>query len=194
MALTRTIARAAATPVLALGLAWGALAPAAAEAPDSPRQRAEALWRQGASLHVEGRYHAAIRQFREALALHPSARTHTWLAWSLSRLDRLREAVRHCRRSIELDPGYPNAYNDIGAYLVDLDRPREAEHWLREAVGFDDYCCPHYAWYHLARALLLQGRLEEAREAVEQSLAHRPRYRPALRLRRLLQSLELHAA
>lgn len=70
---------------------------------------------------------------------------------------------------------------------VDRNRPRET-------VRFDDYCRPHYAWYHLARALLLQGRLEQANEALEQSLAHRPRYRPALRLRRLLQALELHAA
>lgn len=192
MTLPRTIARLLAAPVLALAVGWGAHAMAAADdAPASPRERAEALWQQAAALHVEGRYRAAARRFREAIALQPSARAHTWLAWSLSELGRLDEAVRHCRRSIELDPDYPNAYNDLGAYLVDLDRPREAERWLRAALELDDYCCPHYAWYHLARALLLQGRLEEAHEALQQSLAHHRRYRPALQLLRALRTIDL---
>lgn len=195
MALTRTIDRARARLVLALALGCGAgAATAAADTPASARQQAEALWQQGAALHVERRYEAAARRFREALELHPSARAHTWLAWSLNELGRLQEAVRHCRRAIELDPEYPNAYNDIGAYLVDLDRPREAERWLRKAVAFDDYCCPHYAWYHLARALVLQGRFDAAHEAVGESLRHSPRYRPALQLRTLLRDLDPHAA
>lgn len=190
----RTIGHAVATLALVLALGWGAHAPSAtADAPASPQERAEALWQQAAALHVEERYRAAARRFREAIALHPSARAHTWLAWSLSELGRLDEAVRHCRRSIELDPDYPNAYNDLGAYLVDLDRPREAERWLRAALELDDYCCPHYAWYHLARALILQGRFEEAREALHQSLRQTPRYRPALRLLHLLRTLDLHA-
>lgn len=177
--------------LLALALALGAGQAAAAEAPE---QRAEALWREGAGLHVEGRYEAAAERFREAIALQPSARAHTWLAWSLSELGELHRAVEHCRRALALDPGYANAYNDLGAYLVDLNRPREAEPWLRRALAIDDYCCPHYAWYHLARARLLQGRLAAARDAVERALRHDPRYRPALRLRQLLRRLELHAA
>lgn len=165
-----------------------------AEPPEEPRERAELLWREGANLHVEREYEAAVERFRRALALHPTARTHTWLAWSLSRMGRMQEAVTHCRRSIALDPEYPNAYNDLGSYLIDLDRPREAERWLRQALEFDDYCCPHYAWYHLGRALLLQGRIDEAMEALETSLQHRSNYRPPLQLLIMLRLLDLRAA
>lgn len=162
--------------------------------PESPQARAEALWREGATLHVEREHEAAAERFRAALELQPQARTHTWLAWSLSELGHKREAVYHCRRSIELDPAYPNAYNDLGSYLIDLERPREAEQWLRRALDFEDYCCPHYAWYHLGRSLLLQGRIEAAMEALETSLQRRSNYRPPLQLLILLRLLDLGVA
>ena len=169
-------------------------APVAAGPADAGAARAEALWLEGASAHVEGRYKDAIERFRQALAIHPSARTHTWLAWSLSESGDKRAAVRHCRRSIELDPAYPNAYNDLGSYLIDLGRPHEALPWLRRAIAFDDYCCPHYAWYHLGRALLLLGRPDAAIEALEHAIDRRPNYRPAIELLVLLRVLELRGA
>lgn len=150
--------------------------------------RAHALWKEGAGLHLEKDYQSAIERYRRALALHPTARTHTYLAWSLSRLGRYHEAVSHCRRAIELDPGYPNAYNDLGAYLVELGRPGEAIPWLRRAAGFRDYCCPHYAHYQLGRALLLQARVEDARRELKTSLSIRPDYRMP---RHLLQRIRL---
>ncbi|MDZ7829832.1 MAG: tetratricopeptide repeat protein [Halofilum sp. (in: g-proteobacteria)] len=168
--------------------------PADGEPSESSTERAEALWLEGATLHVEGDYEAAIARFRAALELRPTGRAHTWLAWSLSELGKLQQAVEHCRISIRIDPAYPNAYNDIGSYLVDLGHPREAERWLRQALEFDDYCCPHYAWYHLARSLLLQGRPAAAMDAVERSVELRSNYRPAVELLILLRMLDLRAA
>lgn len=167
---------------------------AGGDASRSASERAEALWLEGATLHVEGDYEAAIERFRAALELRPTGRAHTWLAWSLSELGRLQQAVDHCRVSIRIDPDYPNAYNDIGSYLIDLGQPREAEPWLRKALDFDDYCCPHYAWYHLARSLLLQGHPAAAMDALEQSVQRRSNYRPAVELLLLLRMLDLRAA
>lgn len=168
------------------------LVAAAAQAVE-PSARAAELWEEGATLHIEGRHQSATERFRAAIRIHPTARAHTWLAWSLSELGHKQEAVDHCRQAIDLDPAYPNAYNDLGSYLLDLDRPREAEQWLRRAITFDDYCCRHYAWYHLARSLLLQGRVGDAMDALEKSLQHRP-YHPALQLLILLRMLDLRAA
>jgi tetratricopeptide (TPR) repeat protein len=144
-----------------------------------PTERTQALWKQGAGLHLEGRYEPAIESYRRALRMHPTARTHTYLAWSLSSLGRYDEAVSHCHAAIALDPSYPNAYNDLGSYLVALGRPGEAIQWLRHAAQTPGYCCPHFAYYHLGRALLMQARVEEAQAAFETALALRPRYRPA---------------
>lgn len=195
MATSRTTRRPALALLLALAAGIAAAAgPAPAGPHDSPAQRAEALWREAAGLHVEQEYAAAIERFRASIALQPTARAHTWLAWSLSRLGDYERAVEHCRRAIALDPDYPNAYNDLGSYLVTLDRAREAEPWLRRALAFDDYCCPHYAWYHLGRAQLLQGRPQAAMESVEKSLRHRSNYRPAVQLLILLRLLDLRGA
>jgi len=164
--------------LLALVLTAGAIAddaPTAAE-------RAHDLWVQAARLHVEGNYEAALATYREALALHPTARIHNYMAWSLSELDRYQDAVDHCRAAIRLDPEYPNAYNDLGAYLIELGRPSEAEPWLRRAMGMDGYCCPHFPHYQLGRALLMEGRVEQAVPELQRALAIRPRYRPAIDL------------
>jgi len=195
MGTTRPIERLLPAAVLVAALVAGMYPDTArGEPPKQEAERAEALWLEGATLHVEGDHEAAIGRFRESLAVHPTGRAHTWLAWSLSELGELRDAVAHCRASIRIDPEYPNAYNDIGSYLVDLGRPREAERWLRKAIDFDDYCCPHYAWYHLARSLLLQGRPAAAMDAVEQSVELRSNYRPAVELLILLRILDLRAA
>lgn len=173
-----------------LAALWVAVCAGAAYGYDNgshdPAARARALWKEGAGLHLEADYQAAIVRYRRALRLHPTARAHTYLAWSLSKLGRYRDAVNHCRSAIELDPAYPNAYNDLGAYLVELGRPGEAIPWLHKALGFSDYCCPHYAHYQLARALLLQARVDEARRELETSLSLRPDFKVA---RRLLRSI-----
>lgn len=156
--------------------------------PGDAVERARALWKEGAGLHLEQKYETAIARYRRALRLDPTARTHTYLAWSLSKLGRFDEAVDHCRRAIELNPDYPNAYNDLGAYLIELGRPGEAITWLRRAAGFSNYCCPHYVHYQLGRALLLQARVTEARRELETSLSIRPNYGLAKRLLRSIRS------
>jgi len=149
-----------------------------------PAEQALALWKQGAGLHLERDYEGAIALYRRALELHPTARTHTYLAWSLSRLGRYRDAVAHCRRAVDRDPDYPNAHNDLGAYLVELGRPAEAIPWLRRAARMEGYCCPHYSHYQLARAFLLQARVEDARRELVTALSLKSNYRPAWHLLR----------
>lgn len=188
MALRYSIARHAGV----LAAAWLALCPAAAPAYDNgstdPAGHARTLWKQGAELHLEGDYPGAIEHFRSALKFSDTALIHTYLGWSLSKLGRFDEAVEECRRAIALDPDYPNAYNDLGAYLIGLNRPREAVPWLRKATELPGYCCPHYAYYQLGRAMLMQARVEEAIHYLEAALALRPRYQPARALLYRIQS------
>lgn len=158
--------------------------PAAWSAEQEEAARAEQLWKEGAGLHVEKKYDEAVELYREALALHPTGRIHTYLAWSLSKLGRYREAVEHVRTSIEIDPDYPNAYNDLGSYLIELERPRDALPWLHKAIAMPEYCCPHFSYYQIGRAMLMLGRVETATEALRSAVQINPRYRPALRLLR----------
>jgi tetratricopeptide (TPR) repeat protein len=146
---------------------------------ESRAEQAESLWKEGAVLHLEKRYGAAIEHFNRSLALQPSARTHTYLAWSLSELERYEEAAAEARKAIELEPDYPNAYNDLGSYLIELKRPGKAIPLLEKAAEMEGYCCPHYAYYQMGRARLMQGRVEAAEEALTIAIKIRPRYRAA---------------
>ena len=146
-----------------------------------PPQQAFLLWQQGYLHHVYGNYDKAIEMFRQSIAVYPTAEGHTYLGWSLSKQNKLGEAIAECRKAIALDPDYGNPYNDIGVYLIELGRPDEAIPWLEKAMQAERYCCYQFAHFNLGRILLLKGDLEEAKRAFERALFHDPGYVPALR-------------
>lgn len=148
---------------------------------DSRRQRyAVLLWEQGNVLHMLEQYDAAIRYFQKSIELHPTAEAHTYLGWSLSKLGRLEDAIAECKKAIPLDPDFGNPYNDIGVYLIELDRPDEAIAWLLKATRAKRYCCYQFAHFNMGRILLTQGHVEEAKRSFERALAYDPAYFPAM--------------
>ena len=147
------------------------------EVPD--KMRAYALWQQGYLLHLSGRYQAAVDSFRESIEVLPTAEGHTFLGWSLNMLGHTEEAIAECRKAIALDPDFGNPYNDIGAYLIELDRPEEAIPWLEKAISAKRYCCYQFAHFNLGRVRVLQGNFAAARRSFEQALRHDPDYQPA---------------
>lgn len=169
--------------VLAVLWLCAAAAPLRAQDPEetSPRHQAYLLWQEGTILHLLGEYEAAIERYRKSIEIHPTAEGHTYLGWSLSRLDRLDEAVAECKKAIPLDPDYGNPYNDIGVYLIDLGRPDEAIPWLEKAMGAKRYCCYQFAHFNMGRILLMKERTAEAERAFRRALSYDPEYLPALR-------------
>ena len=161
----------------------GAAPPEADRQGDAPTAlgRAVAHWQMGYTFHLLGQYTAAVRFFRKSIEIHPTARGHTFLGWSLSMLGRLEEAIAECKKAVPLDPDYGNPYNDIGLYLIELGRPEEAIPWLEKAMIAKRYCCYLYAHVNMGRALLVKGRFAEARRAFERALAYDPAYPPALK-------------
>ena len=160
-------------------LLWGGVAalPQVSRAEElTPRQQAHLFWQQGYVLHLVGEYEAAIGTFRRSIEVHPTAEAHTFLGWSLSMLGRYEEAIAECERAIPLDPDYGNPYNDIGVYLIELDRAEEAVPWLKKAMRAKRYCCYQFPYFNLGRVLVMQRRLEEAKQAFERALEYDPDY------------------
>ena len=83
---------------------------------------------------MEGDYDRAVELYRSSLDLHPTAEAHTFLGWTYHFQGRLDDAISECKRAIEIDPEFGNPYNDIGAYLIELNRFDEAIPWLERAV------------------------------------------------------------
>src|ERR1700731_4277518 len=75
---------------------------------------------------MEGDYDRAVELYRQSLALHPTAEAHTFLGWTFHFQGKIDEAIAECKRVIEIDPEFGNPYNDIGSYLIGLERYDEA--------------------------------------------------------------------
>ena len=56
-------------------------------------------------------YDAAIRLYKESIAIFPTADAHTFLGWAYSFKGRLNEAIAQCEIAIQLDPEFGNPYN-----------------------------------------------------------------------------------
>jgi len=150
---------------------------------DSPqsRQHADLLFQRAYAQQVAGNLADAILLYRRSIKVYPTAEAHTFLGWTYSFLGRYDDAMEECKRAIEVDPAFGNPYNDIGAYLIELDRPREAIEWLEKATLATRYEAPHYPWMNLGRVYERTGPWEEAIRCYRKALEIAPDYEVAKR-------------
>src|SRR5262245_18589302 len=106
---------------------------------------------------MEQRLDEAVELYEKSIEAQPTTEAHTFLGWALSAQKRLDEASAQCRISIELDPGFGNPYNDIGAFLIELGRADEAVSWLERAKRAPRYEPRHFPYLNLARVYILQN-------------------------------------
>ncbi|MEE2829736.1 MAG: hypothetical protein VX498_11165 [Myxococcota bacterium] len=118
---------------------------------------ANALWREVLERQLAGEIPEAMKLYRTSLALRETAEAHTFLGWTLSFQGELDAAITQCRKAIEADPDFGNPYNDIGAYLVELDREDEAIAWFAQAKQANRYENPQFPYLNLARIYTSHG-------------------------------------
>ena len=99
------------------------------------------------------------------------------LAISEGRLD---DAIQECQKAIEVDPEFGNAYNDLGAYLIEQGKHDEAIPWLERALGAGRYESYHFPWFNLGRAYAAMDCYGRALECFRESLSIAPDYAPAV--------------
>ncbi len=125
---------------------------------------------------MAGDYERAVELYLGSLALHPTAEAYTFLGWTYHFQGKIEEAIAECKHAIEIDPDFGNPYNDIGVYLIDLDRYDEAIPWLEQALNAKRYEPRHFPYFNLGRVYLAKGMINRARELFQKSLAIEPRY------------------
>ena len=144
------------------------------------RQQALVLLERAQRHQMKGELADAIILYRRSLALHPTAEAHTFLGWTYSMLNRYDEAIAECQTAIELDPTFGNPYNDIGSYLMAMNRWEEAVPWLEKATKAPRYDAPQFPHINLGRVYEQLGRYRTALSCYNRALAIDPLYRPAL--------------
>jgi Tfp pilus assembly protein PilF len=125
---------------------------------------------------IEGDYERAVELYRGSLALYPTAEAHTFLGWTFHFQGKVEDAILECKRAIEVDPEFGNPYNDIGAYLIGLERFDEAIPWLEQAITAKRYDPRHFPYFNLGRVYLAKGSINRARELFQKALEIEPRY------------------
>ncbi len=127
------------------------------------------LWQEGLDRQLGGDLDEAMRLYRCSLEMHETAEAHTFYAWGLSFQGKLEDAIEQCHRAIATDGSLGNPYNDIGAYLVELDREDEAIGWFERAKNASRYDNPQFPYLNLARIWI--GRADFGRALLELQIA-----------------------
>lgn len=117
-----------------------------------PWQQAVELFHQGYRLQREGDLAGAIRAYSQSVRLYPTAEAHTFLGWVYSLLNLFDEAMACCRAAIEVDPSFGNAYNDLGAYLIEQDQAAAAIPILEQALVAPRATHGAHPYFNLGRA------------------------------------------
>jgi adenylate cyclase len=130
----------------------------------------------GQALRHRGDYEGALAEAERALTTTPNlASAHGVLASALLFSGRLRDGLAAVQRSIRLDPRDPALASRLNYMAIGLYFSREYEAAVeatkRVIRSYPEFPLP-YRW--LAAALGQTGRVEEARQALEQALAIAP--------------------
>src|SRR5258705_12619530 len=105
------------------------------------------LFRMAYARQLEGDIERALILYEKSIRLHATSEAHAYLGWAKSTRGLLEEAIAHCIEAISLDPDFPNAWNDIGAYLIELGRASDALFFLKRATRMRSHpsrSFPHY--------------------------------------------------
>lgn len=127
-------------------------------------------------LHMSGNIKEAIEAYKRSIDYYPTPKAHTFLGWAFSLNGMFEEAIEECKTAIDLDPDYGNPYNDIGSYLINLEKYDEAIYWLEKAIEAQDYEPRHFPYYNLGRIYEKRGDWFTALEYYSEALKHNPNY------------------
>ena len=114
---------------------------------DKQTELARTFFEKGYHLQMQGYLDRAAHFYRKSIDILPTAKAFTFLGWVYSLKGLYHEAIEACLKAIKLDPALGNAYNDVGAYLIQLKRYKEAKSWLEKALHapkYENYCYPNF--------------------------------------------------
>jgi tetratricopeptide (TPR) repeat protein len=143
---------------------------------DISRDQALILFERAYRRQMNGELADAINLYKRSIATLPTAEAYTFLGWTYSMLQRNEEAIEMCHKAIAIDPTYGNPYNDIGAYLIELDRWEEAIAWLEKATTAARYESPQFPHLNLGRVYEHLGDYSRALACYDRALAIDPFY------------------
>ncbi len=121
----------------------------------------------------------ALRLYKQSIATHPTADAYTAVAHVYNIMGQQDEAIKMCHRAIALDPDSGAPYNELGVYLMELEKWQEAIPWLEKAIQSRRYSEPQQPHVNLGRAYAKLGDWQSAMAYYDQAHSIAPLYLPA---------------
>jgi len=139
---------------------------------------AQSLKKQASSLYQAGRLPESGAAYTQLCTRFP----HDPETWSMlgvikGRLGATREAERHLRHALELDPHYAPAWSNLGTLMQHNGRLDDAAACFRRALSINP--ADAIAGNNLGTVLREQGKLAEAMECYRTAIRLKPRYAQA---------------
>jgi Tfp pilus assembly protein PilF len=141
--------------------------------------RARALFRAAFEAQQGGDLERAIELYTASIKDLPTAEAYTYRGWAFSFQKKYDEAIADCLKAIECDPSLGNAYNDIGAYLIEQGKLDAAVPWLEKALRAPRYEARAYPYFNLGRVYASQGMLRRSADCYRSALQERADFEPA---------------
>ena len=139
------------------------------------------LFQKAFDLQQKGQLDEAVKLYKQSIESSPSAEAYTFLGWTYSFMGQLNEAIEECHRAINCDPDFGNPYNDIGAYLIELNQLDEAIPWFEKAMNAKRYENPAFPHMNVGRVYEKKGDWDAAIDAYKQATTLDPEYSAAKR-------------
>jgi tetratricopeptide (TPR) repeat protein len=100
-------------------------------------EAAREYMKSGNLLAGEGKYGAAVKSYKEAIAMDPNlAEAYTLMGSALAEDSKYREAEEALRKAISLKPNFAEGYYHLGIFLKSQGKEREAEEAFRKAQQY----------------------------------------------------------
>ena len=77
-------------------------------------------------------------------------------------------------KALEINSNFGNPYNDIGSYLMKLNRNDEAIEWLKKAIEAPNYNTRHFPYYSLGKIFEQSGDWKKAMVYYDNALTVKP--------------------
>jgi eukaryotic-like serine/threonine-protein kinase len=126
------------------------------------------------SLLSEGRYHDALALYDEVVEVFPTAKVWYLRSFPLSQLKRFDEMLDSCKKAIEIDPNFYEAWNCEGLAYDGLKKyPEAIAAYSKVNELKPDF---YVAWNNKGESLLNEGNLDRALEAFDKAILYKPDY------------------
>ena len=98
------------------------------------------------------------------------------------------QSLRHFYKSLQLNPEYGNACNEIGIILIRQGKESEAIDWFKQSINSKFNDAPHITFYNLSMLYQMWELFEDSLLYIKKAIQLKPNFQEAIKLKKSLEN------